>query len=93
MPKVDMSNLFKPFDGERLLSELKVLDEDGENLYKCVKVVREQMLAQSDWTQTEDAPLSLELKAAYKTYRQQLRDLPDDPNFPNVALPKEPTRK
>lgn len=93
MPKVDMSSLFTPFDGERLLAKLKVLDEDGENLSKCVRVVRAQMLAQSDWTQAADAPLSSELVAEYKVYRQLLRDLPSDPDFPNIMLPKEPVAK
>jgi len=44
---------------------------------------RDALLAQTDWTQVNDAPLSSEQKAAYASYRQALRDLPS--NNTNVA--------
>ena len=37
---------------------------------------RDLLLAASDWTQTLDAPLTDEQRAAWATYRQQLRDAP-----------------
>lgn len=36
---------------------------------------RNSLLAQSDWTQAVDSPLSDSKKAEWKTYRQSLRDL------------------
>jgi hypothetical protein len=36
---------------------------------------RNNLLAESDWTQTVDSPLSDSKKAEWKTYRQSLRDL------------------
>jgi hypothetical protein len=36
---------------------------------------RSYRLASCDWTQTADAPLSTEQKAAWATYRQALRDM------------------
>tara|TARA_Y100001963_G_scaffold109417_1_gene151319 strand:- start:650 stop:952 length:303 start_codon:yes stop_codon:yes gene_type:complete len=37
---------------------------------------RDALLAQSDWTQMADAPLTDDEKRAWATYRQALRDYP-----------------
>ena len=50
---------------------------DSFNLAE-VRNQRNQLLSQSDWTQMPDSPLSLELKAAWAVYRQELRDLPNN---------------
>lgn len=56
---------------------------------------RLEALQESDWTQTVDSPLSDTKKAEWATYRQALRDLPQ--NFPDVAswtdetFPAKPT--
>lgn len=46
---------------------------------ECIKLwirgPRNMMLMDSDWTQGTDSPLSAEDKAAWATYRQELRDL------------------
>lgn len=60
-------------------------------LWVGVRLVRDQALAACDWTQVSDAPLNDEARAAWKTYRQSLRDLPasaDDPR--NVKWPALP---
>jgi hypothetical protein len=41
---------------------------------------RDEKLAQSDWTQMPDSPLSAEQKAAWAAYRQALRDVPATAN-------------
>ncbi|MDD4797223.1 MAG: tail fiber assembly protein [Eubacteriales bacterium] len=38
---------------------------------------RNVLLTESDWTQVADAPLSDEPRAAWRAYRQALRDLPE----------------
>lgn len=49
------------------------------------------LLAESDWTQLADVPLSAEQKAAWATYRQQLRDITDQSGFPdNINWPVKP---
>ena len=49
---------------------------------------RDQLLAESDWTQVSDAPVD---QAAWATYRQALRDIPQQPGFPdNVTWPIAP---
>ena len=42
---------------------------------KHFKRLRNAKLAQSDWTQANDSPLSDSKKAEWKTYRQTLRDM------------------
>ena len=53
-----------------------------------VRTKRDSLLAESDWTQVADAPVD---KAAWATYRQALRDIPEQAGFPNeVTWPAEP---
>ncbi len=61
---------------------------------------RNNLLAQCDWTQAADSPLSNSKKNEWKTYRQKLRDLPKtaDPklsgavlDMSSITLPSEPT--
>ena len=37
---------------------------------------RDELLAQTDWTQTEDCPLDIHKKEMYRAYRRFLRDFP-----------------
>lgn len=54
-----------------------------------VRAVRDQLLKESDWTQTLDAPLREEEKEAWRVYRQALRDVPAQEGFPeNVIWPE-----
>ena len=43
-----------------------------------VSLMRNFLLMDSDWTQLGDAPLSAEEKAKWVTYRQKLRDIPEE---------------
>lgn len=47
---------------------------------------RDRLLAESDWTQLPDAPLTRAQKAAWRAYRQALRSLPE-----TGAWPEPPT--
>lgn len=54
-----------------------------------IKVERDRLLAESDWTQLPDVPDTT--KAKWSSYRQKLRDLPKQPGFPNdVVWPTKP---
>ena len=65
---------------------------------KHFKRLRNAKLAQSDWTQAADSPLSDSKKAEWKTYRQALRDLPSKitpkflPNSPRLDESDFPTK-
>jgi hypothetical protein len=59
--------------------------------YEDLRTVRDAVLAESDWTQLPDSPLSDELKTEWATYRQALRDLPENtPDITNVTWPTPP---
>lgn len=53
-----------------------------------IRAERDRLLDASDWTQAADAPVD---QAAWATYRQALRDVPQQAGFPqNVTWPTEP---
>lgn len=53
------------------------------------RALRNQLLTSSDWTQVADAPVD---QAAWATYRQALRDVPDQLGFPaDIIWPTAPT--
>jgi hypothetical protein len=46
--------------------------------------MRSNLLSGCDWTQVADSPLSDEKKAQWAEYRQKLRDLTKQENWPNA---------
>lgn len=52
-----------------------------------LRAERNRLLTESDWTQIEDAPITVLEKAQWRTYRQQLRDYPAQ-----VTDPKRPPK-
>ena len=57
------------------------------------RTTRDALLASSDWTQMNDSPLANDAKTAWSTYRQQLREIPQQqsgqwPN--NISWPTQP---
>jgi len=59
-----------------------------EEREKAVRAKRDRLLKASDWTQVADAPVD---QAAWATYRQDLRDIPQQAGFPDdVTWPTEP---
>jgi hypothetical protein len=54
-----------------------------------VKRFRNTLLSASDWTQLPD--VTAETKQAWASYRQALRDIPDQPGYPtNIVWPTPP---
>lgn len=73
---------------------VQVADKTAEDIAAEVNTKAAQLrrqrdiaLMNSDWTQVLDAPVD---RTAWAAYRQALRNLPQDPNFPNVELPATP---
>ena len=48
---------------------------------------RNKLLLETDWTQITDSPLTSEKKTEWANYRQALRDLPTNNDWPNVEMP------
>jgi hypothetical protein len=88
--------------GNRDYQEFLVIDTDREycpreyhptveERWSAIRSRRDALLAQCDWTQIPDAPLTDEQKTAWQAYRQALRDLPQDYSDPDaVAWPEPP---
>ena len=55
-----------------------------EEAAAIARATRAGLLAASDWTQLPDSPLSGDARAAWAAYRQALRDISDQPGFPQV---------
>lgn len=59
-----------------------------EELWAELRMKRDHLLRESDWTQVADAPVN---KPAWASYRQALRDLPENTEDPaNPIWPTPP---
>ena len=84
-------NNHKVINGQVVYSEkVSTIEEVQEDIRR----ERNIRLAQSDWTQMPDAPLTDEVKLQWATYRQELRDLPNNysslTSIDNVVFPEKP---
>lgn len=60
--------------------------------WEQIRVKREPLMRDTDWTQMPDAQLTAEKKAEFADYRQALRDIPQTyPNPDDVKWPTKPT--
>jgi hypothetical protein len=55
---------------------------------KQMRQGRDQLLKDTDWTQSSDLPQTF--RTPWATYRQALRDLPNSPGFPWIDFPPVP---
>lgn len=66
----------------------EVLAERTASKASEVRAQRNKLLASCDWTQLPDAPVD---PAPWATYRQELRDVTDQPGFPwEITWPEAP---
>ena len=59
--------------------------KQDEKVAEGHRTTRNTLLADTDWTQMNDSPLTNELKTAWATYRQELRQITDLDAWPNLA--------
>jgi hypothetical protein len=79
------------YDGSKFTDPVVELDVEPttEQLEIEVRSQRNMLLQQSDWTQSRDVTLSND--ADWKTYRQSLRDIPSQSEFPKkITWPTAP---
>lgn len=55
-----------------------------EKLSNEVRNRRNELLLETDWTQTLDAPITEENQLEYRSYRQELRDITNKSEFPYI---------
>lgn len=89
--KYRTADMFSDYTDEDGVSHTKA---DQEAAYQAAldaqvatsnRIIRNKYLDDSDWTQMNDSPLSNEDKTAWATYRNELRNLPDDDAWPNLS--------
>ena len=52
---------------------------------------RDRLLTETDWIMMPDSPVTDACREAYRVYRQALRDVPQQENFPTVIIwPEKP---
>lgn len=86
--KLEVSGIANP----EAITVTPVSDEETEaTTAEKQRLLRNDMLYNSDWTQLADAPLTAEEKAAWAEYRQALRDITSQEGFPtNIIMPVAP---
>lgn len=68
------------------------IDVDTERGWDAVRRKRNKLLQESDWTQGADSPLTQQKKTEWATYRQTLRQVPENFTNPNdVIWPTPPS--
>jgi len=61
-----------------------------EEKWVDVRIMRDTLLSQSDWTQFQDSPLNDTTLTEWQSYRQSLRDVTSQPNPFNLNWPSKP---
>lgn len=77
--------------GARQIVEGGSLPSDPVQKARVKRLRRDRLLAESDWTDLPNAPLTDEQKSEWAAYRQALRDMPSDDGWPHdIAFPEQP---
>ena len=74
--------------------EITISASDKGEEWSRIRTVRDDLLVKSDWTQGADTPLASGKKTEWATYRDKLRDLPEDQKsktkFSDITWPTKP---
>lgn len=65
------------------------IDTKIENQWEQIRVARNEILKECDWTVLPDSPVSASIEE-WKTYRQQLRDVTSQSNPFEIVWPTQP---
>jgi len=77
---------------DKFSSDIATAKLDEENLWDAVRGYRNYLLAQSDWTQLPDSPLTESKKAEWQENRRALRDITETFKNPSeVVFPTPPS--
>jgi len=56
-----------------------------------IRAKRDALIAESDWTQLADSPFTAAQKAVWASYREALRNIPQQAGFPStITWPTQP---
>ena len=75
-PKINEDTHYKTAKWDSSSKSWTLIELPADLLWERVRVRRNNALANTDYTQLPDAPLTTDQVAVFKKYRQELRDLP-----------------
>ena len=79
------------FIGDDTAKDARILADE----WTRIRTERDRLLANSDWTQGADSPLTSAKKTEWATYRTKLRDVPKDQKdkttYASITWPSEPS--
>lgn len=64
--------------------------EDTQSILENIRIKRNELLADSDWTQLNDITSTEGKNNEWKIYRQELRDLTNSNDLTNISWPIKP---
>ena len=78
-------------DGKRRFEIQAVPAPTTEELAESARAQRDALIAETDYLMASDYPLTDEKREELKTYRQALRDVPEQEGFPTtIVWPEKP---
>lgn len=94
-PPYVMFNVYQYVGGEWVIANQEEYDNQlagiTQHQANLVIIDRDLRLKESDWTVLPDLPASF--TSVWAAYRQELRDVPNQPGFPWNPLPTPPAQK
>lgn len=81
-----ITNTPEPSEQEVLESRLVNFERNKIKNFDALRNYRNNLLFQSDWTIFVDSPIPVGIQSSWKSYREQLRDLPNHENAPDRFL-------
>ena len=79
------------FIGDDSTRDARLLSDE----WTRIRTERDRLLANSDWTQGADSPLTSAKKTEWATYRTKLRTLPEDQKakktYADITWPSQPS--
>jgi hypothetical protein len=83
LPSVEVGDLYQN-------DQTFIKPDRTPELMAAIRMQRDALLQQCDWTQVGDSPLSPEQKIAWQVYRHALRDFPAHADVNNPQWPISP---
>lgn len=83
-----LSKNYKVIEGKHAYS---LFSQNQSELLHNIRITRDALLLESDWTQIQDSALSEEKRTEWRKYRQSLRHLTQQDDLTAVVWPTPPS--
>jgi hypothetical protein len=80
------------FGNQLQVTDQEMFDDQRSGKWNEIRLIRNNVIATTDWTQLGDSALTTDEVTAWQTYRTELRDMIDEDTNPfAVVWPTEPS--